>query len=139
MNITGKIIKNLRLKKNITLDRLASELNKKFNTSLTGSMLSKWETGKAIPMYEHLKRLALYFDVTTDFLLGFDHYENLTGVNSIDDSDDEKIKIRYSKRTKKISDINKLLENEKLTSKDLGFLEDFINLFISKKDKNLYR
>jgi transcriptional regulator with XRE-family HTH domain len=135
MNITGTILKNLRLKKNITLDQLAAELNETFDINITGSMLSKWETSKAAPIYDHLKRLASYYDVTTDFLLGFDHYENLTNV----DSNTTKNKIRYSKKYNKIEIISKLLENDKLTHKDLCFIEDFINLYISKKDNNLYR
>ncbi|MDR3596636.1 helix-turn-helix transcriptional regulator [Clostridium sp.] len=139
MNITGTVLKNLRLKKNITLDQLAAELNQKFNINITGSMLSKWETGKAAPVYDHLKRLASYYDVTTDFLLGFDHYENLTGINSSTSTDETKNKIRYSKRNKKIDNITKLLESDKITTKDLCFIEDFIHLFISRKDNNLYR
>jgi transcriptional regulator with XRE-family HTH domain len=135
MNITGTILKKLRLKKNITLDQLATELNKTFNINITGSMLSKWETGKAAPIYDHLKRLASYYEVTTDFLLGFDCYENLTTI----DSDIDKNKIRYSKRYNKISNITKLLEDDKFTNKDLSFIEDFIYLLMAKKKKNLYR
>lgn len=102
-------------------------------------MLSKWETGKSSPVYDHLKRLASYYDVTTDFLLGFDHYENLTSVNYSTESADAKSQIRYSKRNKKLDDVVKLLESDKITHKDLCFIEDFIHLFISRKDKNLYR
>lgn len=98
-------------------------------------MISKWETGKATPVYDHLKRLASYYSVTTDFLLGFDHYGNLTNT----DLDTSKNKLRFSKKHSKIAAINKLLENDKITSKDLSLLETFIEIFISRKDKNLYR
>lgn len=135
MNVTGPILKNLRLKKNITMDQLAAELNEMFNINITGSMISKWETGKATPVYDHLKRLASYYSVTTDFLLGFDHYGNLTNT----DLDTSKNKLRFSKKHSKIAAINKLLENDKITSKDLSLLETFIEIFISRKDKNLYR
>ena len=46
MNIIGTNLKDLRLKKNITLDKLADEINERFNISITRSMISKWETGK---------------------------------------------------------------------------------------------
>lgn len=139
MNITGTILKNLRLKKNITLDQLSTELNEMFSISITGSMLSKWETGKAAPIYDHLKRLASYYDVTTDFLLGFDHYENLTSINSNTDLHNSKKQIRYSKKSNKVKTLTKLLEDDKITLKDLSIFEDFLQVYISKKDKNLYR
>ena len=139
MNITGTILKNLRLKKNITLDQLSTELNEMFSISITGSMLSKWETGKAAPIYDHLKRLASYYDVTTDFLLGFDHYENLTSINSNTDLHNSKNQIRYSKKSNKVKTLTKLLEDDKITLKDLSIFEDFLQVYISKKDKNLYR
>ena len=139
MNITGIILKNLRLKKNITLDQLASEINKTFDINITGSMLSKWETGKAAPIYDHLKRLASYYNVTTDFLLGFDQYENLISVDSSANLNKTKPKIRYSKKTNKVKTLAKLLENDKITLKDLLIFEDFIRIYISKKSKNLYR
>ncbi|WP_026889113.1 helix-turn-helix domain-containing protein [Clostridium beijerinckii] len=139
MNKTGTILKNLRLKKNITLDQLASEINETFDINITGSMLSKWETGKAAPIYDHLKRLASYYNVTTDFLLGFDQYEDLIGVDSYDNLNKAKTKIRYSKKANKVKTLAKLLEDDKITLKDLSIFEDFIRVYISKKSKNLYR
>jgi len=138
MSITSIVLKNLRLKKNLTLDQLAAELNEKFNITITGSMLSKWETGKASPIYDHLKRLASYYDVTTDFLLGFDHYENLTSVNSTIDLNSN-AKKHYSKKDNKLKVITKLLSDDKITHKDLSIFEDFLRVYISKKHKNLYR
>lgn len=139
MNITGTILKNLRLKRNITLDQLASELNDIFNINLTGSMLSKWETGKAAPVYDHLKRLASYYDVTTDYLLGFDQYENLTNVDSESNLDINNKKSRYSKKQNNIKIVSALLEDDEVTNKDVIFIQNFIKLFKSRKDKNLYR
>ncbi|MFT8343301.1 MAG: helix-turn-helix transcriptional regulator [Clostridium beijerinckii] len=139
MNITGIILKNLRLKKNITLDQLASEINKTFDINITGSMLSKWETGKAAPIYDHLKRLASYYNVTTDFLLGFDQYENLISIDSSANLNKIKTKTRYSKKANKVKTLAKLLEDDKITLKDLLIFEDFIRVYISKKSKNLYR
>ena len=139
MNITGTILKKLRLKRNITLDQLASELNELFNISITGSMLSKWETGKAAPVYDHLKRLASYYDVTTDFLLGFDQYESLATMDSDSNLDINNQKIRYSKKQNNIKIVAELLQDNEVTNKDVIFIQNFIKLFKSRKDKNLYR
>lgn len=139
MNSIGINLKNLRLKKNITLNELAAEINRIYNISITGSMLSKWETGKAAPVYDHLKRLASYYDVTTDFLLGFDQYENLTAIDSENNSDINNNKIRYSKKHNNIKIVAELLEDDEVTNKDVIFIQNFIKLFKSRKDKNLYR
>jgi len=138
MNITGKILKNLRLNKNITLDQLADEINEMFKISITGSMLSKWETGKANPIYEHLKRLASYYNVTTDFLLGFNQDEKLELGNK-NNNLDKNGKIRYSKKPNNIKRLVKLLEDDKITNKDVVILKDFVQVLLSKKHKNLYR
>lgn len=137
MNSIGINLKNLRLKKNITLNELAAEINRIYNISITGSMLSKWETGKALPIYDHLKRLALYYNVTTDFLLGFDKYD----LDIIDPNDnlDTNTQKRFSKKASNIKAIVELLEDDKITNKDIVFIQDFIRLFLSRKDTNPYR
>lgn len=135
MNITGTILKELRIKKNITLEQLATELNEKFNVNLTRSMLSKWETGKSTPVYDHLKRLALYYDVTTDFLLGFNQYENLIIIN--DNLNTPKKGIQNPKKRSMIETLKKLFEDDEITNKDLSLLIDFTHLLKSRKHNNL--
>lgn len=135
MNITGTILKDLRKNKNLTLDELAEELNEKFNITITGSMLSKWETGKASPVYDHLKRLALYYEVTTDFLLGFDQYKNLT----TDNLDITKNKNHNPRKRNGIKEINKLLDDDEITTRDILFLKDIILLMKSNKHTKLYK
>ena len=137
MNVTGTILKELRIKNNLTLEHLATEINEKFNVNLTRSMLSKWETGKAAPVYDHLKRLASYYEVTTDFLLGFDHYENLI-VNNCDDTlGTNKKRIRNSKKYSAIETVTHLLESDEITTKDVWLVKGIIDLIISGKSKNL--
>lgn len=141
MNITGKILKNLRLNKNITLDQLADEINEMFKISITGSMLSKWETGKANPIYDHLIRLASYYNVTTDFLLGVNQDEKLDlGTTTTNNNNlDKNGKFRCSKKPNNIKRLVKLLEDDKITNKDVVILKDLVQVLISKKHKNLYR
>lgn len=72
MNITGVILKRLREKNNKTLEELATDINEKYNMDFKINKITKWESGKLSIKYEELKCLALYYNVTTDFLLGFD-------------------------------------------------------------------
>lgn len=136
MNITGTILKELRMQKNITLEQLSSEINEMFNINLTRSMISKWETGKSAPIYDHLKRLAIYYNVTTDYLLGFDHSEDSEITAALNEHlNSEKTRIRNSKKFYIRENINKTLEGDEFTAKDLLFIQNFINFFKSEKIK----
>lgn len=57
-------IKQLRKKRGITQQRLVSELG------ITQQMLSKYEKDISLIKIDVLKRIAVYFNVTTDYLLG---------------------------------------------------------------------
>lgn len=63
-NVFGKRLKRLRQEKDVVLVDLADHLD------TTQSTLSKYENGKRVPNIEMLDRIAKYFDVTTDFLIG---------------------------------------------------------------------
>ena len=124
---------------NIILDKLADEINERFNISITRSMISKWETGKAAPIYDHLKRLALYYNVTTDFLLGFDKSDNLNIINPNKGLNKNNKRVHVSKKEKNIKDIMKLLEDDKLTNQDLLCIQEFIHFLVSRKNRHPYR
>lgn len=63
MNL-GEKIKNLRLKKKLTLRELSEKVNLKANT------LSQIENEKRKPSIESLNALADFFNVSVDYLLG---------------------------------------------------------------------
>lgn len=62
----GERIKALRLEKGIGQNRLAEEV------CVSNASVSYWETGKQIPSAEVIFKLACYFDVSADYLLGID-------------------------------------------------------------------
>lgn len=69
MSSSLKIAENivyLRKKKGITQDELASFLG------VTKASVSKWENGQSIPDILLLPELATFFDVTVDWLLGYE-------------------------------------------------------------------
>jgi len=69
MNI-GENIKNLRLAKNITQEKLAEYLN------ISAPAISKWERGETLPDITMVIPLASYFGISSDKLLGFDEALN---------------------------------------------------------------
>lgn len=64
----GKTIKDLRIKNDMTQEKLAELLN------ISPQAVSRWETNSAMPDISLLPPLANLFNVTTDFLLGMDTY-----------------------------------------------------------------
>ncbi|OUC52465.1 hypothetical protein B7939_00640 [Eggerthia catenaformis] len=91
----GKKIKQLRLEKGITLEKLCSELSVmvsldekdiKFNRS----KISKWENDKEEPKLSSLKYLADYYNVSIDYLLENKvQSSNIIGDNSKNNSIDQ--------------------------------------------------
>ena len=57
-------LKFLRTEKNIGQNQLAEELE------LSNASISYWETGKQLPTAEAIFKLAIYFNVSADYLLG---------------------------------------------------------------------
>ena len=77
-------IKSLREKRGLIQELLAAELG------ITQQMLSKYERDISIIKVDVLKRLAGYFNVTTDYLLGLSNVKrDLTGQIRINETIDE--------------------------------------------------
>jgi len=66
----GKIIKELRKDKGITQEELGKIIG------VTTSMVGMYETNARKPSYEVLSKIAEYFDVSTDYLLGKTPFKN---------------------------------------------------------------
>ncbi len=62
--VFGERLKALRTENEVGQNRLAQDLQ------LSNASISYWETGKQLPSIEALYKLAVYFDVTADYLLG---------------------------------------------------------------------
>lgn len=73
-------IKNLRLANHLTQVDLAKELN------VTKQTVSNWENDNIQPSVDMLVKLADFFGVTTDYLLG---REIMTSINAKDLSNEE--------------------------------------------------
>lgn len=62
--VFGERLRALRIEKNIGQNLLAKDLQ------LSNASISYWETGKQEPCAEAIFKLAKYFDVSADYLLG---------------------------------------------------------------------
>lgn len=67
----GNALKTLRLKENMTQAQLARKLG------LTRSVISACETGLRLPSYDILIHIAKIYNVSTDYLLGLEHKQEI--------------------------------------------------------------
>lgn len=67
----GNVLKTLRLKENMTQAQLAQKLG------LTKSVISAYETGLRLPSYDILIHIAQIYSVSTDYLLGLEHKQEI--------------------------------------------------------------
>ena len=67
----GNVLKTLRLRENMTQAQLAHKLG------LTKSVISAYETGLRLPSYDILIHIAKIYSVSTDYLLGIEHKQEI--------------------------------------------------------------
>lgn len=90
--LNERIVK-LRKLRNITQEELARRIRS------TRSALSQYELGTRSPDYDTLKRMADYFEVSTDFLLGKDDSKKEVEI--------DEIKMKLLAGFDKLSDVDK--------------------------------
>ncbi|WP_322924587.1 helix-turn-helix transcriptional regulator [Paenibacillus campi] len=78
----GKILKGLRKDRKMSIDQLVEEINGKYGTSYSKSMVSRWENDLVDPKMETVRILADFFNVSIDVFLEFDGSDSQH--NSID-------------------------------------------------------
>lgn len=66
MSVLSERLTELRKLKKISLNKLALILD------VSDTAIMKWEHGTSEPTASNLKQLAIYFDVTTDYLVGLE-------------------------------------------------------------------
>lgn len=66
----GERFKKLRIEKGLKQQELVDDFNKTFKHTVTKSSISQYEHNKKSPEIKALKKFALYFDVSIDYLLG---------------------------------------------------------------------
>lgn len=61
-------LKELRQEKNLSTRALAQAIG------VSNSVISKWEKGQRVPSIDNLYNLAVFFGVSSDFLIGLQDY-----------------------------------------------------------------
>lgn len=68
MNVFGERLRELRGR--MSIDELVAKLNDAYDTSISKSMISRYENGQTDPKMENVRIIADYFKVSSDYLLG---------------------------------------------------------------------
>lgn len=63
-------LKQLRSEKELSLDMVVYDLDKKYHLEITKSHLSRWENDKNDPSIRYVAYLAQYYGVSVDYLIG---------------------------------------------------------------------
>ncbi|MCI1574706.1 MAG: helix-turn-helix domain-containing protein [Weizmannia coagulans] len=66
----GEVLKNLRTSRKLSIDQLVKQVNEKYNTKISKSMISRYENNLADPKMDVVRVLADFFDADPDYILG---------------------------------------------------------------------
>lgn len=117
----GNRISELRNKRNLTQDGLANRVG------ISRAALSHYEKDRREPDYDTLVKLADFFDVTTDFLLGHD--------KDVDKEEKRRDAI-MNKIATEFPDIDLMFKDiADWTAEDFEELYDYIKFKMSQKEK----
>lgn len=95
MIVLGEKIKSLRKEQNITQEKLAEYLG------ISYQAVSKWENGTALPDITLIPKIANFFGVSADFLLGMKEKEQTEELKNL-----EKIYLENNRHGKMLDNIN---------------------------------
>lgn len=101
-------IRELRKSKKLSLDKMAEELNNKYNTKISKSMISRWEHGQTDPQMKYVRILADYFNVASNEIMDTKNDENDSSLkysllSIYDQLDSERQKKVYNYATTQLS------------------------------------
>lgn len=117
---TVKIILNLISEKNMTEQKFLSDMG--FNRTL----LSDWKSGKSRSYMRHLSKIATYFGVSTDYLLGNTDIKNKPAATE----DDELLKLLDNPINREIFD-----KMSKLTPENFDLIRAQIDFLTSRQER----
>ena len=70
METFEKNLRALRKSRNLSLQELATRLNKNYNVKFSKTSIDRWERGESSPSMDHASALAHFFGISLDELSG---------------------------------------------------------------------
>ncbi|WP_433959261.1 helix-turn-helix domain-containing protein [Cytobacillus horneckiae] len=97
MSVFGQRLRELRNKRNLSIDDLVNQINKIYETSISKSMISRYENGQTDPKMENVRAIANFFKVSADFLLGISESNSKPFEPELNDKDEKTIQKELQK------------------------------------------
>ena len=119
----GDRLKRLRKERKLTQTELGNIIN------VTKVSISGYENGDRTPDTDNLRRLADFFGVTTDYLLGRSDDPNLT-----EKEDNNKIMVNENELMNLIKDSQLKYKGRTLSKEEKEQVEQMLSILLNKKD-----
>jgi len=87
-------IKQLRDSRKLSLEQLATEFSRRYDSKISKSSIYRWENNQATPDIDDANLYADYFKVSLDWLMGREKIETIAAHVDEDLTDDEKDDIK---------------------------------------------
>ncbi|MGG4266500.1 helix-turn-helix domain-containing protein [Peribacillus simplex] len=115
----GSILKNLRTSKKLSIDQLAKQINDKYDTKISKSMISRYENNLAEPKMDIVRIFADFFDASPDYIMGLE----------------EEPSIDIKKNSKAMETIAAHLDGKEITEEKMKDVLKYIDFIFQNDDK----
>lgn len=114
----GAVLKNLRMSKSLSIEQLSKQINDKYHTKISKSMISRYENDLAEPKMDTVRIFADFFDASPDYIMG---------INQEDTQSNEKT-------SKAIETIAAHLEGKDITEEKMKDVLKYIDYIFQDED-----
>ncbi|WP_052343847.1 helix-turn-helix domain-containing protein [Bacillus massiliigorillae] len=118
MHSFGAILKNLRTSRKLSIDQLAKQINEKYQTKISKSMISRYENNLSEPKMDIVRVFADFFDASPEYIMG---------INQADTEPKEKT-------SKAIETIAAHLEGKDITDEKMKDVLKYIDFIFQDED-----
>jgi len=123
------ILKEIRLKNNLTLEELADRLNKYDGVDVSKGTISRWENGSREPKNTYVSAYAKEFNIDLNVLYGLEEYQE--NENAIDSTFEKLVAMGFNGL-----DVSKMTKEERENYyNDLLNMMEMVNLKYKNKGK----
>lgn len=116
----GSILKNLRTSKKISIEQLAKQINERYETKISKSMISRYENNLAEPKMDIIRIFADFFDASPDYIMGLN---------------EEEPSIEIKKNSKAIETIAAHLDGKEVTEEKMNDVLKYIDYIFQDGNK----
>ncbi|WP_340373253.1 helix-turn-helix transcriptional regulator [Peribacillus sp. FSL E2-0218] len=116
----GSILKKLRTSKKISIEQLAKQINERYETTISKSMISRYENNLAEPKMDIIRIFADFFNASPEYIMGIK---------------EEDPTIQIKKNSKAIETIAAHLDGKEVTEEKMKDVLKYIDFIFQDDNK----